>query len=256
MHLPKVSIVTVTYNSESYLRTCIESVINQSYPKIEFIIVDGNSKDNSVQIVRSYGDKIQKFVSEPDKGIYDAMNKGVGMATGDIVGILNSDDLYLNDSVVEKIVQLFDSSTDALYGDLVYTQQDDISKIVRYWKSGSFSPGKMKRGWMPPHPTFFVRRELYDKYGKFSLNLRSSADYELMLRFLLKHKIRVKYLPEVLVKMRAGGQSNSSIKNRLKANKEDREAWRMNGLKPQFYTFLLKPIRKIGQFFVFGRGNG
>ncbi|MFN6379387.1 MAG: glycosyltransferase family 2 protein [Flavobacteriales bacterium] len=245
----KVSIVTICYNSAETIRETIESVISQTYKDIEYIIVDGASKDNTCDIVRSFGDRISRFVSEPDRGIYDAMNKGVKLATGDVIGILNSDDFYADANVITDIVSTFEK-TNALgvYADLVYVNRDNVDKITRTWKSGVYEEGKFLFGWMPPHPTFFVKREVYQTYGHYTTELRSSSDYEFMLRVIHKEKISVGYLPRVITKMRVGGQSNVTLTNRKKANREDRRAWEMNGLKPYFFTIALKPLRKIPQF--------
>lgn len=244
----KISIITATYNSAATVNDTLKSIAGQTYPDIEHIIVDGLSKDHTLDLVRQYP-HVAKIVSEKDKGIYDAMNKGVQMAGGDIVGILNSDDLYAHEQVLEKVMQAFaDPKVEAVYGDLQYVAPDNIQKVVRHWQAGNYSLRSFYFGWMPPHPAFFVRREVYEKHGHFLLELRTAADYEIMLRFLLKHRIKAAYLPELLVKMRAGGASNASMKHRINANKEDRRAWALNGLKPYFFTLWLKPLRKLGQF--------
>lgn len=244
----KISIITATYNSSKTIRDTLESVKSQSYPGIEHIIVDGLSNDDTLEIVKEYK-HVSKIISEKDKGIYDAMNKGIKTTTGEIIGILNSDDIYTNSEVINKVMQAFeDASIDAVYGDLKYVQQNDLNKTTRTWRTGTFSKNKFYYGWMPPHPTFFVRKKVYDKVGLFNTGLRSSADYEFMLRVLLKFEHKVKYIPEVLVKMRTGGMSNATLKNRVRANQEDRKAWELNGLKPYFFTIPLKPIRKIFQF--------
>jgi glycosyltransferase involved in cell wall biosynthesis len=246
----KVSIITITYNSEATLRDTIESVVNQSYHDIEYIIIDGKSTDGTLAIVNSYGDKITKVVSEKDKGLYDALNKGIAMATGDIIGLIHSDDFYTNTLVIEHVVKsLQDNDADGVYADLYYVDKNDTNRIFRKWKSGNYRHGMFVNGWMPPHPTFFVKRSVYEKFGSFNLSLVSAADYELMLRFIHKHKIKLSYLPEFVIKMRVGGKSNVSIKNRLRANNEDRKAWKMNGLNPRFYTLYAKPLRKIIQLF-------
>lgn len=245
----KISIITVSYNSDKTIDDTIQSVLSQDYPDIEYIIVDGLSKDNTINIVKSYGTKISKFVSEKDEGIYDAMNKGIEMATGDVVGILNSDDFYADSKVISKIAKKFEGNVDGVYADLVYVAADNKSKIVRHWKSGEYYEGAFLKGWMPPHPTFFVRKSVYVNFGKFTDKLRSAADYEIMLRFIHKHKIRLSYLPEVVVHMRSGGNSNNSLKSRIRGNKEDRLAWKMNGLKPSALTLIRKPLSKISQFF-------
>jgi len=244
----KVSIITITYNSESTLSETIVSVLNQTYKDIEYIIVDGASTDDTISIIHSYKDKISKFISEKDKGLYDALNKAIKLCTGDVIGIIHSDDFYTDNEVIAKIAKLFKSNQcDAVYADLYYVDKNDTNKIFRKWKSGIYKHGMFLKGWMPPHPTFFVKREIYNKHGLFNLQLKSAADYELMLRFIHKHKIKLTYLPEFIIKMRVGGKSNVSIKNRLRANSEDRKAWKINGLKPHFYTLYAKPLRKIVQ---------
>jgi glycosyltransferase involved in cell wall biosynthesis len=243
-----ISIITATYNSSSTVKDTLGSVKNQTYREVEHLIIDGLSKDHTLDIVKAYP-HVAKVVSEKDKGIYDAMNKGIRHATGDVIGILNSDDFYASPEVLARVAKAFeDPSVDAVYGDLVYVHHEDTSRIVRRWKSGNYTPRSFYFGWMPPHPTFFVRRKVYEEAGTFNLSLRSAADYEIMLRFLLKHQYRAAYIPEVLVKMRIGGMSNASLKNRLRANREDRKAWEINGLKPYFFTLYLKPLRKLNQW--------
>ena len=245
----KVSIITICFNSAATIEDTIQSVLAQDYDDIEYILVDGASRDNTLAIIEKYKSRIAKVVSEPDKGIYDAMNKGLALATGQIIGILNSDDIYAYNGVITDVVQKFhETNADGIYADLVYVDRDHTSRIIRYWKSGKYRPGAFKYGWMPPHPAFFVKKQVYDQYGHFNLTLRSAADYEIMLRFIHKHKISVGYLPKVVTKMRVGGQSNVTVKNRYKANREDKLAWQLNGLKPLPVTFILKPLRKVGQF--------
>ncbi len=194
---------------------------------------------------------LSQMVSETDLGIYDAMNKGVDRSEGDIIGILNADDFYASPDVLAKVAAVFqDSAIDACYGDLVYVDNTDVGKVVRYWRAGNFSLRKFYWGWMPPHPTFFVRRSVYERFGLFNLDLGSAADYEIMLRFLVTKGIKPAYIPEVLVNMRIGGISNVSWRNRLAANRMDRKAWVVNGLKPYPWTLWLKPLRKIGQWIV------
>ena len=184
----KVSIITVSFNAEETISDTIKSVINQDYENIEYIIIDGASKDKTSSIVKSFGFKVAKFISEPDKGIYDAMNKGLALATGEIIGILNADDFYADSSIISKVVKRFqEEKVEGLYADLVYVKRNDTNKITRVWRSGDYSKGKFLKGWMPPHPTFFVKREVYEKYGNFNLDLPSAADYEIMLRFIHKH---------------------------------------------------------------------
>jgi len=243
-----ISIITATYNSAATIRDTLESVARQDYKKVEHVIIDGLSKDNTLSIVKEYN-HLHAVFSEPDKGIYDAMNKGISKVNGDIIGILNSDDFYYDEKILSRIADVFEKTDcDALYGDLEYVDQVNINKVVRHWKSGPYRRGAFKWGWMPPHPTFFVRREVYEKWGIFDLRLSTSADYELMLRFIHKHQIKLEYIPKVLVKMRTGGVSNISLSNRLKANAEDKMAWSINNLHPFWFTLYFKPLKKITQF--------
>lgn len=245
----KVSIITIAWNSAETIEATIQSVLAQKYPDIEYIIIDGASTDDTMKIVKKYEKDIAKVVSEPDKGIYDAMNKGVQHATGELVGILNSDDFYADENVVTDIVnRLLESHADGIYADLVYVDRDNPDKVIRYWKAKEYHKGDFLKGWMPPHPTFFVRKCKYDAWGTYSLELRSAADYELMLRFIHKNGLKLSYLPRVITRMRVGGESNVSLKNRIRANKEDRMAWTMNGLKPAPFTLIRKPLSKVGQF--------
>ncbi|HYG50884.1 MAG TPA: glycosyltransferase family 2 protein [Flavobacteriales bacterium] len=245
----KVSIITVSYNSAKTINDTILSVMGQTWANVEYIIVDGGSTDNTLQICKTYGNRIAKIISEPDKGIYDAMNKGLALATGDIIGILNSDDVYAYGTVLEDVVKkMLESGTNALYADLVYVDRLNLEKIKRYWRSGEFKKNKFKWGWMPPHPTVFFKKDLYLQFGNFNLEFRSAADYELMLRFFYKHGVKPAYLPKVITRMRTGGESNASVKNRVKANNEDRKAWKVNDLRPNLLTLYLKPLRKIPQF--------
>lgn len=246
----KISVITVSYNSGSTIGDTIRSVVSQKYDDVEYLIVDGASKDNTSEIVKSFGSGVTFFLSEKDKGIYDAMNKGVSLAKGEVIGILNSDDFYSDENVLNDVMNLFEETgADALYADLDYVDQLDTSRIVRKWRSGAYRDGLFKWGWMPPHPTFFVKRAVYEKFGAYNLSLKSAADYELMLRLLHKHKVKVAYLPRTIIHMRTGGQSNVTIKNRIKANMEDRIAWKINDLKPGILTLTWKPLRKIKQFF-------
>lgn len=246
---PKVSIITVCYNSERTIEDTLQSVINQSYPDIEYIVIDGVSTDSTLSIINKYKDKITTIVSEKDNGIYDAINKGIGLATGDIIANLNSDDFYIDNNVIADVVTTFEKeNTDTLYADLYYVDTVDTSKIIRYWKSKQYKEGLFLKGWMPPHPTFFVKKEVYQKYGLFDLQFKSAADYEIMLRFIHRFKTSIAYLPRVIVKMRVGGVSNANLKNRIKANQEDRKAWEVNGLKPHTFTLIFKPLSKLLQF--------
>lgn len=246
----KISIITACYNSAATIEGTIKSVLSQDHFDLEYIIIDGGSTDPTMEIVNFYKDRISKIVSEKDKGIYDALNKGIALASGDIIGMLHADDLYADDKVLGKMAALFkEKKCDAAYADLQYVDKSNVNKVVRYWRSGEYKAGLFRKGWMPPHPTFFIRRQCYEMFGNFNLQLHSAADYELMLRMLEKNKISVGYLPEITVKMRVGGKSNVTLMNRIKANREDKRAWELNGLKPGPFTFLFKPLSKIGQYF-------
>ncbi len=226
------------------------SVLNQTYDNIEYIIIDGGSTDGTLSIVEKYRNKINKVISEKDKGLYDALNKGIDAATGDVIGFLHSDDFYTSNDVILSYVETFArTNADAVYSDLYYVDKYNTTKIIRKWTSGTYEKSSFINGWMPPHPTFFVKKNIYKQYGKFNLSFKSAADYELMLRFIERYKIKIAYLPYFSVKMRVGGKSNITIKNRLNANIEDRKAWSVNGLRPRFYTLYLKPFRKLLQFF-------
>ena len=258
----KVSLITVSYNSARTIRDTLVSVQKQTYKDIEHIVVDGNSTDATIEIVKQFLDSakdasqdsakgvVTKFSCEKDKGIYDAMNKGLALATGDIIGVLNSDDFYCSNDVIENVVRAFqENETDCLYGDLNYVDPIDTSKIVRKWRSGAYLRENFLKGWMPPHPTFFVKKSCYDSFGTFDTQFKSAADYELMLRFLFKESCSAQHLLKVMIHMRAGGVSNVSLKNRLRANREDRLAWKINGLKPKWFTLLRKPLSKLKQYF-------
>ncbi|MHA6249257.1 glycosyltransferase family 2 protein [Pontibacter sp. CAU 1760] len=245
----KISIITIVFNNKETIADAINSVLNQRYPAIEYIVVDGQSTDGTVEIIESFGSSITKFVSEPDQGLYDAVNKGIGMATGEVIGLLHSDDILNSQDTIAAIARAFgEHQTETIYGDLLYVQKQDTSKTVRSWVSGSFKRENFLYGWMPPHPTFYVKREVYQREGMYNTLFKSAADYELMLRFLYKAGISTAYIPEVLVKMRVGGKSNISLSNRWRANKEDYLAWKVNQLRPRFYTRFLKPLRKLTQF--------
>ena len=245
-----VSIITTVFNNKDTVEDAIQSVLSQSYPNIEYIVVDGGSTDGTIEIINKYENKINKFVSEKDQGVYDGMNRGIKRATGDIIGILNSDDVYADDKVIERVVaEMTRKNADVCWGDLVYVDAKNTDKVIRFWKSSEYREEKFKKGWMPPHPAFFVKRWVYEKYGLFNLDFPISADYELMLRFLERHKIKSCYIPQILVKMRIGGQSNKSIKNIARANLECYKAWRVNGLKVNPLIFFLKPAPKVTQYF-------
>jgi glycosyltransferase involved in cell wall biosynthesis len=245
----RISVITVSFNAKDTINDCIRSVATQT-ATCEHILIDGASNDRTLEIVRNQSGHFAKIISEPDAGVYDAMNKGIRSASGEIVGILNADDMYYDSNALARVAEVFRSGDiDACYGDLVYSDSVDTNRLIRYWRSGEYARSKFYWGWMPPHPTFFVRRTLYEKWGMFRLDLGTAADYELMLRFLVKHGANVIYIPEILVKMRVGGVSNNTLRNRFVANKMDRRAWVVNNLKPYPWTLYLKPIRKLSQWF-------
>jgi len=245
----KISIITSVYNNKDYISDALESVLNQSYPNIEYIVIDGASTDGTTKIIKSYGNKITKFISEPDEGIYDGLNKGIHLATGDVIGFLHADDFYLHDHVVEMVVEYFqEHDCDGVYGDLMYVDKEQTNKIVRYWKSGKFKGVNLKKGWMPPHPAFFIKREVYDKFGVFDTDFKISADYDFMLKILSSENFTACYLPNVLYVMRIGGASNKGIKNLWKKSKEDLRALKQNGVG-SLVSLFMKNVSKIPQFF-------
>jgi glycosyltransferase len=247
----RVSIITVVYNGAATIAASVESVINQSYPEVEYILIDGLSQDGTLEIIDNYRNHISQLISEADNGIFDAFNKGIQKAQGDIIGFLHADDVYENPQVIEKVCQVFASyEVDSCYGDLLYVDKNHLDKVIRYWRSGNFQPGMFRYGWMPPHPTFFVKKEIYEKYGYFKTSFKVSADYELMLRFLEQHQISTYYLPEVLTRMRWGGNSNGSLRNLLTKIFEDYRSWQINNLKGGLAAVLLKSFIKIPQFLV------
>jgi glycosyltransferase len=244
----RISIITACHNSQDSIKATINSVLTQVYPDIEYIIVDGESDDRTVGIIKSFGAKISKWVSEPDLGLYDALNKGIEMATGDIIGFLHSDDFFIDDHVIEKVVHEFETkSTDAVYGDIQYVDQNDITKVLTDRKSGSYHRWKFKLGWLPPHPTFYTKRLYYEKYGLFDTGFSIAGDYDSMLRMLYRHKIRATYLPEVMVRMRVGGVSNRTMENIRRKWREDYRAMKKNNCG-NLLTLFLKTMRPIAHF--------
>lgn len=231
----RISIITATYNSSSTVRDTIESVLKQSYQDYEYIIVDGNSKDNTIDIVAEYKDRFNgrlRWVSEPDKGIYDAMNKGIEMATGEVVGILNSDDFFTSDDVLERVAKEFDmnSTLDAIYGDIHFVKDEDLTKCTRYYSSSYFRPWLLRFGFMPAHPSFYVRKEVYQKYGLYDLQFRTSSDFEMMVRLFGKNKIKAKYIQKDFVTMRAGGESTAGVDAKKKVNRDIASSLRKHGI--------------------------
>jgi glycosyltransferase len=248
VNLPSISIVTAVRNGAETLRDCLRSVSRQTV-RAQHIIIDGCSTDGTLDIIEEHRGHLARVFSEPDRGVYDAMNKGIRLASTDIVGILNCDDFYCSPRVLEMVAHAFsDTRMACCYADLNYVDRVRTNHVVRAWRSGCYDKRNFYWGWMPPHPTFFVRKEVYDRLGGFDLQMGSAADYELMLRFLLKHGLPAAYIPEVIVNMRCGGMSNATLKGRIRANRMDRRAWKINGLKPYPWTLLMKPLRKIGQY--------
>lgn len=246
----KVTIITVSFNSAGTIAGTINSVLAQTYPEIEYIIIDGSSTDGTVDMIKPYLTRISKFIIEPDKGIYEAINKGIRLATGDIVGILHSDDFFYDSNVLEKVVKGFESKEiDAVIGDVQFVDPSDTSKIVRYFSSRKFSLAKFRFGFMPPHPSFYVRRELYEKLGYYKTDYKIAADFELVLRFLLINKIKYKYLEMPFVSMRSGGVSNKTIGSNITLNKEIDRACRENGIYTNYLLIYSKYITKVFEFF-------
>ena len=248
----KISIITVTYNSASVISNCLQSVKSQKHADIEHIIVDGASTDGTLSFLESKREQLNTLISEADEGIYDAMNKGIKIANGDIIGILNSDDFCANNEVLSKVADIFTNnhSLDACYSDLVYVDQFNTSKIIRYFKSCNFISGLFAKGWCPPHPTFFVRRSIFERFGSFDLNYSIASDVDLMMRFLEVHKINVFYIPEIWVKMRMGGTTNKNLKNIWAQNKEIIFSLKKNNLQVNIISFFFhKVISRSKQFF-------
>lgn len=243
----KISIVTPVFNDVRVARA-LDSILAQQHPHdLETIVIDAGSTDDTRQILAAYRDRISILVSEPDKGIYDGMNKGISLAAGDVVGILNADDQYSDPLVIRDVMEAFSQAdTAACYGNLFYTNA--AGKVVRYWKSGEYSRRKWYFGWMPAHPTFFVRKRVYERHGMLDLRYPIAADYELMLRLLFKNEISVQYLNRAMVNMASGGNSNASLANIIQANREVAQAWRINNLRGGFLVPFLKPGRKVFQF--------
>ena len=245
----KISVITACYNSGATLAATLDSVSAQTYAELEHIVVDGGSRDNTLDIVKAHGKRVSNLIAGPDKGIYDALNKGIRLATGDIIGIMHSDDIYSEPAALAKVAEFMArSGTDSCYGDLVYVERANPDKIVRYWHSGAYAPERFKAGWMPPHPAFFLKRSVYEQHGLYNLDFPLAADYELMLRMLYRHKVSCSYLPEVLVKMRCGGTSRAGLLNTPKMLIENYRAWRHNGLPANPLTFICKPLHKLKQF--------
>ncbi|MEM9983927.1 MAG: glycosyltransferase family 2 protein [Bacteroidota bacterium] len=246
----KISIITVTYNAARYLRTCVESVLDQNYPDLEYIVIDGASTDGTQEILAAYADRIDHFISEPDQGLYHAMNKGIAMATGEVIGLLNADDFYAYPEVISEVMGRFaDPGVQTVFGDLIYVDEEDIKKVVRYFPGKGFHHGQMKRGLMPPHPTFFVRQELYNRCGGFDTQFDICADFDLMVRWFHRHEVAYSYLPKVMVHMRTGGSSTQGLSSTARINQEMLRSLRQNGVKSNLPLIYSKYLTKVFQLF-------
>jgi glycosyltransferase involved in cell wall biosynthesis len=243
--MQRVSIITVSYNSAKTIRSTIDSVLSQDYPNVEYIIYDGGSTDGTQEIVKSYGSKINKFVSEKDKGLYDAMNKGIHAASGDVIGILNSDDVYAHSHVISTVIDTIGDNTDCVFGDLFFFKGDEQDKVIRHYRGKNFSPAKIRFGILPPHPTLFVRKSVYDRYGKFDLQFKFAADFDFMARIFYVHRVSYKYIPDKMVKMRLGGISTGNFRRIIAINKEDLRSCLKNGIRTNFFLFHLKYFSKV-----------
>ncbi len=248
----KISIITVTYNCELVLSDCLNSVASQKYKNIEHIIIDNASTDGTIPLLNSRRDQFAFLISEKDQGIYEAMNKGLKIATGDIIGFLNSDDFYESNNVLSRVVAIFkdNSSLDACYADLIYVDPINTNKIIRFWRSSKFVSGLFAKGWCPPHPTFFVRRSVYERFGNFDLNYYIASDVDLMMRFLEVQKINARYIPELWIKMRLGGITNKNFKNILIQNKEVLHALKNHNLSVNWISFFIYKIINRGLQFL------
>ena len=245
----KISVITVCRNAAATIVDTLQSVARQSHPDVEHIVVDGASTDATVALVRAHGARLARLVSEPDRGLFDAMNKGIALATGELVGFLNADDVYATDDALAQIAAACaDPAVDACYADLVYVRADDLRRVVRYWKSGPFRAGLARRGWMPPHPTFYARRSVYAAHGGFDLRFPRQADFELTTRLLEVRRIRAVHIPHILVRMRVGGASNNSVRNILRGNLEAYRACRMHGLAVGPLFIARKILSRVPQF--------
>ncbi|HRI20775.1 MAG TPA: glycosyltransferase family 2 protein [Panacibacter sp.] len=246
----KVSIITVVYNNEQFIADAIESVLSQSYADIEYIIIDGASGDNTLKIIEGYKDHVAKVVSEKDNGLYDAMNKGIKLATGDVIGILNSDDIYYSNKVIEEVAGIFrdHANADAVYGNLVYCEQANIKKVVRRWITKPHYKTFFEDGEIPPHPGLFVKKKVYDEVGGYNLAFKIAADYEFILRAFRSNRFKIIFINSFLVRMRLGGTSNKNIRNIIQGNREVRRAWKINGLRFPAKLMIVRPFKKIAQY--------
>jgi glycosyltransferase len=244
----KISVITVVRNCAGTIADAIASVSSQDHADVEHVVVDGASTDGTLEVLQRDRASIVSLVSEPDRGLYDAMNKGLGLASGEVIGFLHADDLFASHDVLSRVAEVFaDPEVDIVYGDLLYVRKTDVRAVVRWWTAGDFNRSRLALGWMPPHPTVYVRRRVYERWGAFDTSLRIAADYDFMLRTLGSGEVRAAYLPDVLVRMRVGGASNRSLRNILRKSREDVRAMRLNGI-PVLPALAGKNLGKLGQF--------
>lgn len=248
-----ISLITVTYNSGSTLFSTFQSILSQTYPDIEYIVIDGASNDGTVSVIQEFEPLFKgklKWISEPDNGLYDAINKGLYMAIGEVVGILNSDDFFTKSDILEQVAQAFemDNKLDAVYGDVHFVNSTDLARPIRYYSSKIFRPSLMKLGFMPAHPTFYCRKSCYEKYGLYKTDFKIAADFDLLLRFIYVHHISLKYLPLDMVTMRVGGASTNGLKSHVCIMKEHLRSFKENGLKSNFFLLSLRYFYKLTEY--------
>lgn len=245
----KISVVTSVFNRADMINDALQSVAQQTHSDVEHIVQDGASSDGTLAVLQRDGGPSIKLRSEPDTGLYDGINRGIMRATGDVVGLMHSDDLFADEHVLSRVAETMNQTgADGVYGDLVYVAADNPNRVIRYWKSGGYNQTRLRKGWMPPHPTLYLRRDVFDHFGLYDTSFQIAADYEAMLRYLIKGKIRLAYLPEVMVRMRVGGESNRSLGRILHKSREDYRAMRLHGVGG-LGTLIAKNTSKIGQFF-------
>ena len=244
----KISVVTIVYNRARFIAGALTSTASQTYPNVEHIVQDGGSTDGTLDVIHAHSRENTSLQTAPDGGIYDALNKGIARATGDVIGVMHSDDMFADDQVLERVAKAFDDpQIDGVYGDLDYVATDDMGKVIRKWRSGGYDATKLRKGWMPPHPTLYLKRDVYERYGLYDTSYRIAADYDAMLRYLIKGQIRLAYIPKVMVKMRVGGESNKSLSKILQKSREDYRAIRANAVGG-VGTLALKNLSKVTQF--------
>jgi len=242
----KVTIITVVLNGEKTIRDTIVSILNQTYKEVEYIIIDGNSSDNTLDIINEYKDNIDRIISEPDQGLYAAINKGIKLATGEIIGLLHSDDFYTDNLVLERVIHEFEEkNVDSVFADLLYIKDDNINRVLRYFSAKHFKPEKLSYGIMPPHPTFFVKKDIYEKYGGYKVDFKIAGDYEIFVRLLFINKISYSYINFPIIKMRVGGLSTGGLKSKILNNIEVVKAIRDNGIKTNHLIIFKKYPTKV-----------